>query len=550
MQQATLTLVPFYFSMWFAVPACFIFGMGFGFFFYRAYTLLLRKGAEFEAELILEKVRDEDEIRQLEQKERTQEIETELWTKEESKLLSLEEKIEELEEISTERKHKADDKYSQLRQKFLSFETEIKAEEAKLKQRDEKLQGTRDQNTQLNEKYINGLLGKLQLTRDNVKEEIIQSLVTETQKYAAARAQFLEEETKEHSELRAKEILDRIFQRFQRPAPTERGIAPVYFEEDTTKEAFFKLDPSIGKAVQEQCGCDIVIDRNLEMVGVAGFDPVRRELTRRVLERILKELRLGPKHQVSPDWVAKVAGNIKTEILRMIKHDGDLIAKDLKIDKLHPEIRQVMGSLRYRYSFTQNQYFHCGEVGFLCGLLAGELGSGRNRRIDLTDDRKARRAGMLHDLGKAMDHQLEGGHAVIGADFIAARGEAPDIVHAVRSHHYDEQPNTDLAYLVIAADAISGARPGARRSTVETYTQKITELQDIARSFPGVTDCFILSGGRECRVHVNSKKVDDLTALKMSSEIAHRIENECNYPGQIKVVVIRESHAAEQTLRG
>jgi ribonuclease Y len=157
---------------------------------------------------------------------------------------------------------------------------------------------------------------------------------------------------------------------------------------------------------------------------------------------------------------------------------------------------------------------------------------------------------MLHDLGKSMDHELDGGHAVIGANFIEKRNEAPDIVHAVRAHHYDEQPSTDLAFLVIAADAISGARPGARRSTMESYTQKVTELEAIAKSFEGVTDCYILSGGRECRVLVNSKKIDDHRALRLSAEIAKRIENECNYPGQIKVVVVRETLVSEYTKQG
>ena len=199
----------------------------------------------------------------------------------------------------------------------------------------------------------------------------------------------------------------------------------------------------------------------------------------------------------------------------------------------------MMGSLRFRYSFTQNQYFHCAEVGWLCGLLAAEL-----RGVDI---KKARRSGVLHDLGKAMDHELEGGHAVIGADFILKRNEAPDIVHAVKSHHYDEQPSSDMAFLVIAADAISGARPGARRSTIESYNQKVTELEAIARSFEGVTDCYILSGGREVRVLVNSRKVDDQSALKMSQQMAEKIETECNYPGQIKVVIVRETLVNETT---
>jgi ribonuclease Y len=173
-------------------------------------------------------------------------------------------------------------------------------------------------------------------------------------------------------------------------------------------------------------------------------------------------------------------------------------------------------------------------VGFLCGLLAAELG------VPVKD---ARRAGMLHDLGKAMDHSVDGGHAVIGADFIKQHGEADHIVHAVRAHHFDEQPNSDLAYLVIAADAISGARPGARRSTAASYTQKIQDLQTIASGFEGVTDTHVLSAGREIRVYVDGRKMDDLHSLQLSRDIAHKIENEMQYPGQIKVTVVRETQA-------
>jgi ribonuclease Y len=532
---------PFYLSYVFLTPISLIVGLGSGFFVYRGYRALVRKGAELEAEEILQEAKDANELRLLEEKERTQEIETELWTKEEPGLLKLEEKIEELEEISQEKKQKSDDRYSQIRQKTLAHETEVKTGEAQVKKADEALQSKKNQMRELNEQYIAQLLQRVGTSRGDLQQEIIDSMMREASQRAGARAEQIEEDAKEHSEFRAKEILDKVYQRFQRAAPTERGIAPVYYADEAAKKGFLGLGESIFKAVQEFCGCDIIVDEHLEMVGVAGYDPVRRELTRRVLERILKENKPGPKNPVTPDWVQKVATNIKTEILRMIRHDGDQIAKELRMEGLHPEIRQMMGSLKYRYSFTQNQYYHCGEVGWLCGLLASELRT--------ADPRKARRSGLLHDLGKAMDHQMDGGHAVIGADFIQARGEAADIVHAVRAHHYDEQPSTDMAYLVIAADAISGARPGARRSTMESYTQKVTELQDIARSFDGVTDCFILSGGRECRVLVNSRKVDDLAALKMSQDIAKRIEAECNYPGQIKVVVVRETLVVEHAAR-
>lgn len=509
-------------------------GACFGYLIYGIYETSIRKFAQIEASEILQEAKDAAELKLLEEKERIQEIEVELWAKDEKQMLETEERIEELEELVQEKKQKADNRYSQERQKTVQHENEVKAGEAQMAEFDKTLQKMKSDVEALERELAQRLATRLQTSPEQAQEELIQQLIQESEKRAYELAEESEEEVKEHSETMAKEILDTALVRFARPYCAERGIAPVYFENPDQRRILFDEKGENVKTLAEVTGCDIIVENEMEMIGVAGFDPVRRELTRRTLERCLKE-----KKPLNPDGIRRIAENQKREILGQIKRDGDNLAKELKLEGLHPEIRQMMGSLRYRYSFTQNQYFHCGEVGWLAGLLASEL-----RSVDI---RKARRAGMLHDLGKAMDHELEGGHAVIGADFIQKRNEAPDVVHAVKAHHYDEQPSTDMAFLVIAADAISGARPGARRSTIESYNQKVTELEAIARSFDGVTDCYILSGGRECRVMVNSRKVDDTHALRLSHNIATRIENECNYPGQIKVVVVRETLVNETT---
>lgn len=519
---------------WAALAVSFGLGGLLGIFAYKAFRASLRNSALAEAEEIVSESKSQLEMLQIEQKELLQEIELEIWAKEEKNLLALEEKIEELEETYQELKQKADNKYSQERQKLLQQETAVTENEKKLKAFDDQLNIARQKISELNESFIKKLCEKTQMSREQASEVIAEELIRDGERRSLQLAQMIEEDIKEHSEVRAKSILSRALNRFHRAYCAERGIPTVYLE--APEKRLILVDPAGEnlKLISELTGCDVICDEGMTMVGVAGFDPVRRELTRRVLERCLKERNL-----VSKDFIKKAFENIKRELLATIKRDGDLLAKELRLDHLHPEIRQVMGSLRYRYSFTQNQYFHCAEVGWLCGLLAAEL-----RGVDV---RKAKRAGMLHDLGKAMDHELEGGHAVIGADFIAARKEAADVVHAVKAHHYDETPSTDLAFLVIAADAISGARPGARRSTVESYNQKVTDLENIARSFDGVTDCYILNGGREVRVLVNGKRVDDRKALQYSKEIATRIENEMSYPGQIKVVVVRETIVSEST---
>lgn len=490
--------------------------------------------AKNEAQEISQEMKDYLEIKSLEEKERIQDIESELWSKVEKDFLKQEEKIEDLQELAEERKQKRDQFLKEEQSKLTQYEEIVKNLEKQNSVEEQRLNQKRNYTKELQKNFALKLCEKMNITFEQAKSQLALDIVTDTKNRASKFIEDTVEDFKEHSELRAKKILDLALDRFQRPYCAERGISSVYFPDALAKKLFTSHNGEILKAVTEVCGCDLIVENDMEMIGVAGYDPVRRELTRRTLERLMKE-----KRPYSPDHAKKIAENQKKELFRQIKSDGDALAKELKLENLNPEIRQMMGSLRYRYSFTQNQYFHCGEVGWLAGLLAAELN---------LDIKKARRSGMLHDIGKAMDHAKEGGHAIIGADFIQARGEAPDIVHNVRAHHYDEQPSTDHAFLIIAADAISGARPGARRSTVESYTQKVTELQDIAKSFEGVTDCFVLSGGRECRVMVNGKKVDDRAALDLSKKIAARIENELNYPGQIKVVVVRETLITESTM--
>lgn len=498
--------------------------------FLRARTLRL---AREEAQDIIDEAKEAIELRSLEEKERIQEIEMELWTKVEPEMLKSEGRIEDLQEVANEKKAKADAIIQEEKKKLQEREAEIKVQEQALRTQETELNKLKETQKTLNQNLVQKLTERLGTSAEEFKAQLKIQMEEETRRRSARIAQEIEADAKEHAEQEAKRILSLIIDRFARPYCAERGIGAVNFPDANIRKLFCDPEGNNIKAVQEACGCDIIVEEGMDMVGVAGFDPVRRELTRRTLERIFKE-----KKNITPDFIKKIAENQKKELFKNIKHDGDALAKELKLEGLNPEVRQMMGSLRYRYSFTQNQYFHCGEVGWLAGLMAAEIG---------VDIKKARRVGMLHDIGKSMDHTVEGGHAVIGADFIAARGEAADVVHAVKAHHFDEQPATDHAFLVIAADAVSGARPGARRSTIESYNQKVSELQDIARSFPGVTDCFVLSGGRECRVMVNGKKIDDSKAMDLSRKIAARIEEECNYPGSIKVVVVRETVITEQT---
>lgn len=382
----------------------------------------------------------------------------------------------------------------------------------------------------IKQEYIEALATKAEIPAETIKNDLIKKIEANTKTKVARDAEEFEAEAQINSERDAKKLINICLNRFIRPYCPERGIGFLTLPNEAAVEKMLGPNKSHIQFLEKICGIDIIYNEKAQTLSVSGFDPVRRELARASLEKLVKD------KYITEDRISQTVQKTKRELFKKIKDDGNRICNELKLSNVSPEIRNMMGALRYRYSFTQNQYFHCSEVGHLCGLLASELDE------SITD---ARRSGMLHDIGKAMDHSIDGGHAVIGADFIEKNGEAPHIVHAVRAHHYDEQPNSNLAYLVIAADAISGARPGARRSTAISYMQKMDQLQEIGNSFDGVIDTYILSAGREVRILVDNQKIDDHKALTLSSSIAKKIEEDCNYPGTIKVTVVRRSQAVE-----
>ena len=267
------------------------------------------------------------------------------------------------------------------------------------------------------------------------------------------------------------------------------------------------------------------MDENKLSLFVQGLDPVRREWGRLSLKKLER------KNRITSGIISSVIQRSKKDLFHKISRDGRRICQALKLKNPPLEVQNMMGALRYRYSFAQNQHFHCEEVAYLCGLLRAEFQENISQ---------GRRAGLFHDIGKAMDHAQSGGHAVIGADFIQKHGEDKEVVHAIRAHHHDVSPKSSLDFFVIAADALSGARPGARKATVDSYDQKVLSLEKIGKSFKGVKDLYIMNAGREMRVIVDPKQIDDLEALKLSKKIAQKIEEECSYPGWIKVTVVRK----------
>ena len=372
--------------------------------------------------------------------------------------------------------------------------------------------------------FIQNLKTKFNLNINNLKQEYGKTKIDQAKSYLITQIKEKEEYLKHNVSQQAHFILELALCRFQQAYCPERGIDNVVFASQGRME--YLLGPNFSKVrlLEKECGVDLQISDREPAVSVLGLDPVRRELGRAVLNRVKN------KKFIRESDIKGLVRDTKRELFRRIKRDGERICQNLHLRDIKTEVKNMMGALRYRYSFAQNQHFHCQEVGWLCGLLSEELGE---------PIVPARRAGMLHDIGKAMDHSKEGGHAVIGADFIQEHGEGPEVVQAVRAHHHDVLPEKPLDFLVISADALSGARPGARRSTVDSYNQRMITLEKIGRSFEGVRDTYIMSAGREIRVIVDSQKVNDLKALELSKKIARKIEEECAYPGLIKVTVLR-----------
>ena len=324
-------------------------------------------------------------------------------------------------------------------------------------------------------------------------------------------------------------LLNIVLSRFDRMYCSERGIPAVKFRSLRHLEKAVGKDEQLLQELEKECGADVSVHReDLEAV-VFGIDPVRRELAR----MSLKKLSNNPCSD--KESVRKLVHRAQKELFSKISQDGRKICRKLGLSHVMNGVQNMMGALRYRYSFAQNQYFHCEETGWLCGLLSAELG---------LPVKSGQRAGMLHDIGKAMDHSIEGNHAVIGADFLSKHREKEEIVQAVRSHHHDVPPSSALAWLVIVADAISGSRPGARRFTEDSYNRKMSSLEKIIASFENIEDAYIMGAGREMRVIVDSQKTEDRTALELSRKITEKIEKECSYPGLIKVTVVRRSEVS------
>lgn len=408
---------------------------------------------------------------------------------------------------------------------------------AGLKNREEKM-AIAENRTMEAEKKVEGHLQEIRdkvasvanMTTEQAKRELLAAVEEEAKLAASKKIQEIEAEAEREADRRAKRILAVAMARFASEYTSERTVTVLALSGEEMKGKIIGREGRNIRTIEAHCGVDVIVDDTPEAVVISGFDPVRRELAKRTIEKLMEDGR------VHPARIEEVSEKMRAELNKSLKEEGERVVGELGIGTLNPELLKAIGSLKYRQTHTQNLLNHSMEVAQLAGIMAGEMG---------INVKTARRAGLLHDIGKAVDHTYEGSHAVVGADFAKKFGETDVICHAIRAHHNDEAPSTVLAQIVQIANILSNSRPGARRPGMETFINRLQDLESIGNSFDGVQRTYALQAGREVRVVVEAAKVTDDQAHMLSRDVARKIEREMPQLGVVKVAVVRETRTVE-----
>lgn len=409
-------------------------------------------------------------------------------------------------------------------------EKENLRKEAILQKREENIENSEIKYNEIIEEQKKQLEIISGLSSEQAKELLLRAMENEARHDVAKLIKKIENEAKEEAEKKSKNIMATAMQRYAGDYVAERTVSVVQLPNDEMKGRIIGREGRNIRALEAATGIDLIIDDTPEAVILSGFNPVRREVARISLMRLISDGRIHPAR------IEDVVKKVVQEVDQTIKEAGEQAAFDLGVHGIHNELIKYIGRLKFRTSYTQNVLQHSIEVGFLSGIMASELG---------LSSKLARRMGLLHDIGKAIDHEVEGPHAVIGSNLAKKFGEAPKVVHAIAAHHEDVPPSSVYAYLVQAADALSGARPGARKEMLESYIKRLEDLEKIANSFKGVANTYAIQAGRELRVIVESGIISDADSVMLSRDIAKKIEESLVFPGQIRVIVIRETRAVE-----
>lgn len=408
---------------------------------------------------------------------------------------------------------------------------------AQLKDREEKIAISENRIKDMEKRadvHIGELKQKLEsiagMTAEDARRQLISALEDEAKIEAAKKVAAIEEEAQKDADKKARRIISTALSRFASEYTSERTVSVLALPSDEMKGKIIGREGRNIRTLEAMCGVDLIVDDTPEAVVISGFDPVRRELAKRTIEKLMEDGR------VHPARIEEVVEKQKNEITKSIKEEGDRVLVELGIPNMHPELVKLIGSLKYRSTHAQNVLNHSLEVAYISGLLAGEMG---------LNVKQARRAGILHEIGRAIEHTAEGSYAIVGAEWAKKYGESEEICHAIRAHQDDEKPATSLAWIVHAANILSASRPGARRPHMDSYVHRLEDLESIGNSFEGVLKTFALQAGREVRVMVESAKVTDDQSGLLARDIARKIEREMPQVGQVKVTVVRESRSVE-----
>lgn len=407
---------------------------------------------------------------------------------------------------------------------------ELDKQKKDLSLKEQEVKKTQEKVNHQHELMVQELEKVAQLTKEEAKKLLSEEILDEARHDVALQVRNIEQTAKDEATNEAKKIISLAVQRCSADHASEITVSVVPIPSDDMKARIIGREGRNIRALENATGIELIVDDTPEVVILSGFDPVRREVARLTLEKLIADGRIHPAR------IEETVAKVRKELDQEIKAAGESAMFDVGIYGIHPELIKLIGRLKYRTSYGQNVYKHSIEVSQLAGLMASELG------LDVT---LAKRAGLLHDIGKAVDKEQEGTHVQLGADLAKKFGEKANVINAIAAHHGDCEPKTMEAVLVAAADAISGARPGARRETGTNYVKRLEKLEGIAASFNGVDKCYAIQAGREVRVMVKPEQVDDAQAMFLAKDIAKKIEAELEYPGQIKVNVIRESRAVE-----
>jgi ribonuclease Y len=473
--------------------------------------------ARKKADTLLKEARLEARSRLLEMKSdfdgETEETRSEL-KKEERRLSKKSEKLDRLE-----------DQFSKRDKELVRKETEIGRSLSSAQKREEQYKNLLEETKKELEK-VSGL------TLDEARALLLKAMEDEAKHEGAKLIKKITSEAKEQAGKEAKKIISTAIQRYAGDYVAERTVSVVHLPGDEMKGRIIGREGRNIRALEAATGIDLIIDDTPEAVILSGFNPIRREVARIAIEKLISDGRIHPAR------IEDVVERASQEVEITTKEAGEQAAFDLDVHGIDPELIKVLGKLKFRTSYAQNVLQHSIEVAFLSGTIAAELG---------LDIKLAKRMGLLHDIGKAVDHEVDGAHAVIGANLAKKYGEIESVVNAIGAHHEDRMPESVYDYIVQAADALSGARPGARKESLENYVKRLEDLENIANSFDGVVNTYAIQAGREIRVITESEKISDESAMLLSRDIARQIEENLTFPGQVKVVVIRETRAVEYT---